>query len=406
VLAITVVLVAFGSSASPTLRSLGGPGRWLALVALWICAALLAALGRHGPPGRALRTLAWPSGLLVLLAFTSSGYSVLPRLTFERSVTLAVALSAAALLGYTTEADPRLVRLLLAAIVAGAAAVAVGGLLLWLVDPSAAVQGASPGVPARWRGIGENPNTISMLAAIALAPAAWLSMPLRRSTRTVVWLASALALFLTILASGSRGALLGGVVAFGLEAALLPRRTLRRVAGVAAVVAVFGAGALVVQAVVTTPPQPPVAGGGAKLPVRSLTSTGDSGRLAAWRRALTTGDDRPVLGYGFGTEEHVFIRRFRDFQGSRPENSILGLYLQLGSVGVLLLVAAVAVMVGAAVVGVRRRLLQSVPILCLLAAALVLMIVQSYIYAVGNVAMVSVWVAGFAGAGALAWGKT
>src|SRR5205823_2347589 len=58
---------------------------------------------------------------------------------------------------------------------------------------------------------------------------------------------------------------------------------------------------------------------------------GGSGRREAWRGALRQGDGRPVAGYGFGTEESVFVDRYQTFQGGVPENSYLGVYLQLGA---------------------------------------------------------------------------
>src|SRR6185436_5784035 len=64
---------------------------------------------------------------------------------------------------------------------------------------------------------------------------------------------------------------------------------------------------------------------------RRLLAT--SGRSQAWRGALGQVADRPLAGYGFGTEEKVFVDRFYYFLANRVENSFLGTALQLGVVG-------------------------------------------------------------------------
>ena len=56
----------------------------------------------------------------------------------------------------------------------GAALVAVAGLLVLAFDRRAAVQSADAGSGWRFRGLGENPNTSSMLFAVALPLTLWL----------------------------------------------------------------------------------------------------------------------------------------------------------------------------------------------------------------------------------------
>jgi lipopolysaccharide export system protein LptA len=67
-----------------------------------------------------------------------------------------------------------------------------------------------------------------------------------------------------------------------------------------------------------------------------------SGRTDVWRGALSQAAERPVVGYGFGTEDRVFVERYTFFQGDYVENSYLGLLLQLGAAGLALLVALLA----------------------------------------------------------------
>jgi O-antigen ligase len=65
-----------------------------------------------------------------------------------------------------------------------------------------------------------------------------------------------------------------------------------------------------------------------------------SGRVEAWAAAVELIEDRPVFGYGFGTEELLFHAfqfegGFRQHQGSYVHNSYLGLATQVGWVGML-----------------------------------------------------------------------
>ena len=66
---------------------------------------------------------------------------------------------------------------------------------------------------------------------------------------------------------------------------------------------------------------------------RERNLTGSSGRTEAWRGALGLAADRPVVGYGFGTEDRTFVDRYVFFNSNVPENSYIGILLQLGLVG-------------------------------------------------------------------------
>ena len=121
-----------------------------------------------------------------------------------------------------------------------------------------------------------------------------------------------------------------------------------------------------------------------------------SGRVAAWVGAIKQADQRPLLGYGFGTEDVVFIDRYFSFEGGRPENSIIGLYLQLGIVGVVCLLALllfVAVCGLKALLGLPRGRRGPVAALAGVAAGGALeMLVQSYALSAGDIAMLSFWI--------------
>jgi O-antigen ligase len=137
------------------------------------------------------------------------------------------------------------------------------------------------------------------------------------------------------------------------------------------------------------------------------TLLGTSGRAQAWVGALHTAAERPVAGYGFGTEDRVFVDRWFSFEGDRPENSYIGIFLQLGVVGLALLIG-----IGIALIAAGRRALHSTSNRALgaacfgvVAAGATLSIAQSYVYAVGDIGTLAFWsmafvLAGLAGPGA------
>jgi O-Antigen ligase len=132
---------------------------------------------------------------------------------------------------------------------------------------------------------------------------------------------------------------------------------------------------------------------------KQATTTVASGRIAAWEGALEQIGDRPILGYGFGTEQKVFLDRWYYFQGGSPENSYLGLLLQVGALGLALVLAmGLTLVVGGfralrIVEGDDRILV--VASLGVIVAAAAIMLIQSYLYSVGNIASATVWISMF-----------
>src|SRR4051794_22825015 len=122
---------------------------------------------------------------------------------------------------------------------------------------------------------------------------------------------------------------------------------------------------------------------------KRATNTAASGRVAAWEGALEQIGDRPILGYGFGTEQRVFIDRWYYFQGGTAENSYLGLLLQVGALGLALVVALGCVLLIGGIRALRwvdddERILVVAGLGVVLAAAAI-MLIQSYLYSVGNI---------------------
>ena len=129
------------------------------------------------------------------------------------------------------------------------------------------------------------------------------------------------------------------------------------------------------------------------------TLFGTSGRAQAWQGALNLGGERPLLGFGFGTEDRVFVDRYADFNSNTIENSYLGLFVELGVVGIGVLLVLIGIVAARTVRAVRRLRRQERQVAAACAGAtvagLVLALFQSYIYAPGNNATAALWICVF-----------
>jgi hypothetical protein len=395
--------------------------RWVALLVLAGLALVYVARSSERSLPLAPPLLA---GALVAVAVVSALWSASPRLTLGRALAFALVLLVGVALSRGESPE-----LALEGVVLGAVAVAVGGLLLLVFEYDRAVQAATTLSPARYQGLGGGPNMAAMVFALAAPLAFHFLFEARTRTMRVVWAASLALLLGSIAFSGSRGAL--AAVFTGLAVyALLARRpfvlgTTVALAGATLALSVLPSPAS------SNPPQPtgqdpapaqvePAPGyldanlqgirlqddighpgvGAADPNAGERNLTGSSGRTEAWRGALGLAADRPVVGYGFGTEDRTFVDRYVFFNSSVPENSYIGILLQLGLVGLILLLALAAVLVGPAVrrgsSGIAAAATGS------FAAALVLALFQSYLYAPGNAATLTAWVCAFAVSGATA----
>jgi hypothetical protein len=424
-LAVTLVAFAAGSSSVTSIVHAGRAARWAALLALFVAAGALALEGRAFTRLRVSVLVA--AGSFLAVAVESALWSVDPRLTLERAATLVVLLATATALATACARRPEVARRLLWGIVAGAAVVTALGLVVLAFDHAAAVEQATLDLPARYRGFGENPNTVSLLLALCLPIATWLAFYARTRAELVLAVVLAVAFDASIAASGSRGAIAAGFAGTFLAVALARAPARVRLVSAAAVAALLAASiavALAPKSKGEAAPAPPPSTKSAPKPkpgYRNVESDyplafdigtqapgeaapthrtlfGLTGRGEAWRGAIDQADERPALGYGFGTEDRVFVDRYANFAGGLPENSYIGIYLQLGAVGL----AAFLVLVGGlALAAVRTRSRPEASVsLAVLLAALVLAIAQSYIYSVGNIGTVTVWVCAFLGAAA------
>ena len=455
VLPAAIFAIAMGSSSEGWAVRLGGQLRWVMLFALVACAVPYGLSQLRLLP----RTFLAVTASLVGVALLSAFWSVTPRLSAERAISFLALMVAVVCLGSGASRSGRRIERLFVSLLIAADLVGLAGLVVLVVDHNLAIQAGVPTMPGRLRGFGENPNTAAMLFALALPLAEWLVVSGRGVLMRLVGVASFTLLYGSIMASGSRGALLAATAASIVFGAVLIRN-IRRLVVLEMVAVAFFAGSFQIAGsrpsdfptpalpVSTSPvvvPVLPAAGGSAAggptappqnsrvpstAPPRSPTEIGikqgltradvsvpfvprsseigypyiydskpimtyGSGRVLAWLWAIRQGLEVPLLGYGFGTESTVFVDRFYVFEGSYTENSFVGMFLQLGLVGTLLLLLPF-LLIGRAVLRARREFGAYDRGVVgatagMVAGGLAVALFQSYLYSVGNMAALTFW---------------
>jgi O-antigen ligase len=428
--------------ASGSILSWLGTARVLRWPTLLVLAALSVALALRR--GGALPASAFATGVaaFVGLALLSVLWSPKPLLSGAHAAVFALVLATCGALAWATWGRPDGISLVVDGVLLGLGLVALGGLVLLAVDYDRAVMPATTEFAARYQGLGGGPNTATMVMALGGPLAA---QRLLRGSRWERAAAGALLLLLlgSIVASGSRGALLAAFAGLAVLAALTVRPSRRKVFAVGGVAVALLVAVAVMRAPDPLPPGtpsafvPPFAGHDAESPFeptgdfvdanfvlrleddvghpglgvadtrrRTRTLLNSSGRAQAWTGTLELVAERPIAGYGFGLEDKVFVDRYISFNSAVPENSYLGLSLQLGAAGLVALVTVLALLLvtGAKAYGRlddRARLLLAA---CAgaVVAGLVLGGFQSFLYAVGNNATLTFWLAAFMVAAAAA----
>jgi O-antigen ligase len=383
----------------------GRPARWVVLgVLCFVSVAAVLLLVRR----LLLPVLAYLPFAIPVVAYASTAWSVDPSLTARRATAFGILLVTGAALATLAATRPEVEHAVLAGVLLGAAAVALAGLVVLAVAHDDAVQAADTQSPARYQGLGGNPNTAAMLLAVGIPIALLLTLRSRRVAVRALAGATLALLAGSIVASASRGALIGALVgSLVLVGAATHGR--RRLVLAAATVAAFGLGVWITQ-LPKALPAPAHRASGSSFPAVQANAEralplgqeigrengrpsirrrlfGSSGRSQAWAGALHTWERRPVAGYGFGTEERAFVDRYYFFYSGLPENSYIGSLIQLGLVGLALLVAAA--------LWALRRLRASPAAGAMLTGGLVLGFTQSYLFSVGNDATIPVWLAWF-----------
>jgi O-antigen ligase len=402
----------------PEMRNL----RWFALAELGAFAVALVIV-RPRPRFQTTPALV-AGGLLVSLALFSASWAADSRASFARAASFSVLLVVAWAIATGVRGDADGTGRVVLAILAAVGTIAVAGLIELWHSYDQAVLPATRGRGARFNGIGENPNQVAMLIALALPLVLWAFSDLRSRWAKAGVVVLGLFLDVSLVASGSRGAIIAALAGC-LTFVMLGLRRRRLIAAVA-LTAIFTFNFLATQLPPkaktdpislyeefgATPPLSPQ-DVNARLPLESefgfpgVNRTPvirhklifSSGRREAWQGAIEQAAERPLLGYGFGMEDRAFVDRYYLFVSSRVENSFISMLLQLGPLGVVLLLLALGAVIRAWVHACRwlsargRRVAAA----CggLVVAGIVLALTQSYLTSAGSPPTAPFWVALF-----------
>ncbi len=413
VVAAAILGAAAGSSVQFDVWQVGRPVRWILLAVLLLFGLVRAAVARATWTISALTAFALAS--FCGIALVSTAWSVNGHGTLVRALGVTATISAAAAIAGSTRSSPTLAARVLDGVLAAALVVAIAGFVYWLISPSHAVVAATTEYPSRYQGIEQNPNTAPLLFAFGAAVAFSRALRARDAWLRAFFVLALLVLAASIVASASRGGLLGAFAGVLVVAAQGPRALRHRVALSALTVA-----ALVVGAWVMTLPNALPAGPAPA--TRSATKTADAEDVLPlsqeignpwWThraggserslfntsiRARALGgtfdriEQRPIAGYGFGTEQWAFVNRYYAYDSQNPENGYVGILLQIGAVGLAVFLAMLAVCVGAGVRALSAtRDGVAVATLGATAAGLTLGLSQSFFHGPGSIAYVAFW---------------
>jgi hypothetical protein len=440
-LGLAVCAAVLGSGSISRLLAAGEELRWVMLGLLFLAAIPYGFAHVRDVP----RWFLGPLLALAAIALLSAAWSVRPVASLEHAATFAVLAPTVVLVAAGAVQSRRRLKLTAVGLLAAPVAVTLAGLALVAVDRGRAVQDTGE----RLRGLGQNPDTVALLLATA-GPLAVATAVAATGRRRVAALGACAVIFGSLVASDARGSILAAVVGV-IAYAGLRARTVRAVeVGRAALFVAVVVASVVFRdrlarpagrstAPVSSPSVHSQAPGASTVPSSPISSSsvhsswwqvpfaptvpasrvsvpfvspGDeigtrgyyvdkpvlhwgSGRVFAWISAVRVGLGRPILGFGFAMEQTAFRDRARFFQGDYTESSVVGMFLQLGVLGVALLVVPFAA-VATAALRARRKLagFDREAVACglgMVVGAALAALFQSYLTSVGNVAALTAW---------------
>lgn len=339
--------------------------RWAPLFSFF---PLAAALFVWEPRSRRPSMIAIGAMGLIGIAFLSAIWSVDPTRTLRYAATLVPLFCAGYVLTWRFRMDGARDQFVGSAITVAAIVLGPTAILAVRDGPTLYMNGGIP----RFSGILDNPNWGGLMAALSLPLALWWAIERHRVLGTLAVVAIAAGLML----SGHRTSYL----AFGVSVLLLlPRRHTARALGVlgglgAVILLLFAPGGMLSGTV-----------SAAFFRIQNPLT----GRELLWQMATDYIAHRPILGFGFGTEniiQGIMVTEGVPYQISASfHNSFLGLAVQIGPA------LALAFFAGLAAITFRRRTRELARVAmqvraarATLAAGLIICIGESWIYSVGN----------------------
>jgi O-antigen ligase len=341
----------------------------------WAILGLLLLMVFVRPRGRiAMRKPVLADGIFAAfttLCFASLLYSVFPALTMGRSIS-GVLFFGAVFWSVWLFADAVGASKVVDSLLAAASLMFIAGVVNALL-------GNNAWYALRYRGVFGNPNTIGMLSIVFLPPA--VGQFIRTRKMSALLLIGLIAGSLVL--SGSRN----GVMTSSIAVVFL----LYRIRAWRSMTAIASA-AVVLLLVMPTPTemadQDPVA----RLTSAQKIATG-GGRLEAWTTALPIIREKPLLGYGFGTEELIFRgRTFRVHRGEYIHNSYLGIAYQLGIIGALVLFVPLFALLLKRITARGLPTVQLAVCEAVLLGGLIASMFESWIYSAGNAFAFPFWI--------------
>lgn len=315
--------------------------------------------------------------IFIVYAFLSALYSSHPKETIERTITISVLyLSVFWIIwkyAYIKGPD-RIVSIMLQVMLL----VCIGSFLMIFIGP------IRPFTTGRFTGIVYNPNSLGIICAIHLPLSLWQYLETKRKPALFLFILMLLALLLT----SARGSMTASVISLGyfIYARSQKYRPLIFSLAISLILILIWAIETLLKEFFA-------------FYIRADNIPMLGGRLHIWPVALQLITEKPFFGYGFGTEEFLFVLKKHTMLGYHiylTHNSYLGMTLQLGVVGAIIFFLPLFILSFKELFSKRTD--EAVPLLryalrATLIAGLICAFYESWIYVVGNPVAFPYWIA-------------
>jgi len=369
---LTVLCLAFTQSYFPTIATAALSLRWVffSLFSLHVFGDIF--LGRTVRRIKSFDVLAI---VFLIYAFLSRYYSPFPSLTSERAMTVSALYIAVFWIIWKYAYDQGLEKVV-SLLLNVAMLVFIMGYLMIFIGPY------RPFMAGRFTGIFSNPNGLGVICAILLPVSLWQFLETRKRTSLLLFFLILLALLL----SGARGSINATVMALGYFIYIRSKkyRPLLFFALMSFALVMLWVIEILIKEFFK-----------AYIRVETIPILG--GRLEIWPVALTLIMNKPIFGYGFGTEDKLIELKkiiLRQHVGAYVHNSYLGMLLQLGIIGFIIFYIPLFILLFK-----ELFLTRDTPVSLLryalrasLIAGLICCIYESWIYSVGNAVAFPFWI--------------